>query len=148
MLDYENTAFRCRHFPLTGHLQNSCPSLTVKTKKANIAKAKPKHWAPCSSPPAVSSNSSSSDDEGSDVELDQATQTMDPSIDTPAHTTVTEITQKRVHETSYSESDKEIPMLENPSLQVVLAHTPQDGWIKVNKKKGKKHRVETSTHVG
>lgn len=147
-LDYENTAFRCRHCHLTGHLQNSCPLLPAKSKKGNFAKTKPKRWTPCSPPPAVSSDSSSSEDEESDAELNQAPQTMDLSTDTPAHTTVTAISQKCVHETSSSESDKEIPLLENSSLQVVLAHTPQDGWIKVNKKKGKKHRVENSAPVG
>lgn len=147
-LDYENTAFRCRHCHLTGHLQNSCPSLTAKSKKGNFVKTKPKHWTPCSLPPAVSSDSSSSKDEESDSEPDQAPQMMDPSTDTPTHTTVTTISQKCVHETSSSESDKEIPLMENSSLQVVLAHTPEDGWIKVNKKKGKKHRVEVSAPVG
>lgn len=147
-LDYENTAFRCRHYHLTGHLQNSCPSLTAKSKKGNFAKTKPKRCTPCSPPPTVISDSSSSEDEESDAEPKQVPQTMDPSTDTPAHTTVTTISQKRIHETSSSESDKEIPLLENSSLQVVLAHTPQDGWIKVNKKKGKKHRVENSAPVG
>ena len=75
----------------------------------------------------MSSDSSSSEDEESDADPNQAPQTMDPSTDTPVHTTVTTISQKRIHETSSSESDKGIPLLENSSLQVVLAHTPQDG---------------------
>lgn len=147
-LDYENTAFRCRHCHLTGDLQNYSPSLPAKSKKGNFAKTKPKNWTPCPPPPTMSSNSSSSEDEESDAESDQAPQSMDPSTDSPALTTVTSISQKCVHETSSSESDKEIPMLENSSLQVVLAHTPQDGWINVNKQKGKKHRVENSAPVG
>lgn len=147
-LDYDNTAFDCCHCHLTGHLQNSCPSLPAKAKKGNIAKSKPKQWAPCPPPPAVSSDSSSSEDEESDAEPDQAPQSMDPPTDTPVPTTVSAVSQKRIHEASSSESDKEIPVLENSSLQVVLAHSPQDGWTKVNKKKGNKHRVENFSPVG
>lgn len=68
-------------------------------------------------------------------------------MDTMGHTQDIAIAQKRSHETS-SESEKEFPMTENSSLQVVLAHPPHDGWTKVNKKKGKKQCVVVSTPMG
>ena len=71
-LDYENTAFRCCHCHLTGHLHSSCPSLTARTKKGIFAKSKPKRWAPCPLPPTGSSSSPSMDNEESDSEPDQA----------------------------------------------------------------------------
>lgn len=106
ILDYENTAFRCRHCHLTGHLQNSCPSLTAKMKNGIFAKTKPKRWAPCPPPPAGSSSSPSSEDEESDSEPDQAPQPMDPPSDSKGHSHVTTISQKRAHETSSSESER------------------------------------------
>ena len=148
ILDYENTAFRCRHCHLIGHLQNSCPLLSARTKKGNFTKSKPKRWTPCPPPPTGNSGSPSSEDEESDSEPDQAPQPTDPPSDTKGHTHVTAISQKRAHETSSSESEKEIPKIENSSLQVILAHTPHDGWTKVNKKKGKKHCVVVSAPVG
>lgn len=148
ILDYENTAFRCRHCHLTGHLQNSCPSLAAKMKKGFFAKTKPKRWAPCSPPPAGSSCSPSSEDEESDPETDQAPQPMDLPSDTKGPSLVATISQKRVHETSSSDSEKECPKIENSSLQVVLAHSSEVGWTKVNKKKGKKLCVTASAPVG
>jgi len=146
-LDYENTAFRCRHCHLTGHLQNSCPSQTARSKKGSFAKTKPKRWAPCPPPPARSSSSPSSEKGERDSEPDQAPQPMDQNMDTMGLTHDTAISQKRAHETS-SESDKEVPMIENSSLQIVLAHPPHDGWTKVNKKKGKKQCVVVSAPMG
>lgn len=141
-LDYENTAFRCRHCHQSGHLQNPCPSLPAKKNKDSLSKPKSKRWAPCSPPPVVDFDSSSSEDEGSDTDLDQAPHSMVPSTDGPAHFSDTVIAQKRVHLTSSSDSVKEGPPVEIPNLQVVMAHLPQDGWVEVKKRKGKKLRVE------
>ena len=146
--DYENTAFRCRHCHLTGHLQNSYPSLATKMKKGFFAKSKPKRWAPCSPPPAGSSCSPSSEDEESDPETDQAPQPMDLPSDTKGPSLAAAISQKRTHETSSSDSEKECPKIENSSLQVVLAHSSEVGWTKVNKKQGKKLCVVASAPVG
>ena len=96
----------------------------------------------------MDSESSSSEDEAIDAELDQAPQSVVPSTDGPTHSSDIAIAQKRVHMTSSSESEKEGPSLENPSLQVVVAHSPQDGWVEVKKKKGKNLLVETSAHFG
>lgn len=146
-LDYENTAFRCRHCHLTGHLQNSCPSHTTRSKKGTFAKTKPKRWAPCPPPPSRSSSSPDPENGISDSEPDQASQPMDPPMENMGCTQDMVISQKRAHETS-SESEKEFPMSENSNLQVVLVHPPQNGWTKVNKKKGKKQCVVASTPMG
>lgn len=104
-LDYENTAFRCRHCHQSGHLQNTCPSRPTKKNKDNLSKPKFKRWAPCSSPPVVDSDSSSSEDEGSNVEMDQAPHSVVPSTDGPVQSSETTITQKRGHLTSSSDSE-------------------------------------------
>lgn len=38
--------------------------------------------------------------------------------------------------------------MEDPNLQVVIAHPSQNGWVEVKKRKGKKIRVETPTLLG
>ena len=146
-LYYENTAFHCHHCHQAGHLQSTCPSLPAKKNKGYLSKHKSKRWAPCSPPPAVDSKSSCSKDEANDADLDQAPQAVVPSNDGPAHSSDMAIAQKRAHLTS-SDSEKEGPPSENPNLQVIAAHSPLDGWVKVKKRKGKKLRVETSTHSG
>ena len=148
ILDYENTAFCCRHCHQAGHLQNSFPTLADKKTKGNHTKSNSKKWTPCTPPPAADSTSSSSNDDGSDAESDLAPQTKNLSTDAPEHPPDTTITQKRSHDSTSSDSDKEAPLLENSNLQIVPAHTHQDGWVKVNKKKGKKLRVENSTNSG
>jgi len=80
--------------------------------------------------------------------LDQAPHSVVPSTDGPTHFSDTVIAQKRVHLTSSSDSEKEGPPVEIPNLQVVMAHSPQDGWVEVKKRKGKKLRVEASAHSG
>lgn len=147
-LDYENTAFRCRHCHLTGHLRSSCPSLPAKQKKDHLSKPRSKRWAPCSPPPVVDSDSSISEDEASDADVDLAPQSGVPSTDGPTRSSDVTIAQKRVHLTSSSESDKEGPSMEIPNLQVVVTHSPQDGWVEVKKRKGKKLRIVTSAHSG
>lgn len=49
-LDYENTAFRCRHCHQTGHLQSSCTQYLDKKKNLK-RKPKSKRWNPCVPPP-------------------------------------------------------------------------------------------------
>lgn len=74
-------------------------------------------------------------------------QPMDPPTDPMGRSQDPAIAQKRSHETS-SESEKDFQMEGNSSLQVVLAHSPHDGWTKVNKKKGKKQCVVVSGPKG
>lgn len=136
-LDYEYTTFRCRHCHQLGHLQNTCPSHPAKKNKDNFSKPKSKRWVPCSPPPVVDSDSSSSEDEGSDAEMDQAPHSMVPSTDGPTQSSETATAQKRVHLTSSSDSEKEGSPVENPNLQVVIAHSPHDGWVEVKKRKEK-----------
>lgn len=147
-IEYENTAFRCRHCHLKGHLHNSCPSLSTRTKRGLFAHSKPKSWAPCPPPPAESTRSPCMEKEESKSEPDQMPQPMDPPPGNLGHTYVSASSQKRPHESSSSESEKEPPETENSSLQVVLAHSPHDGWTKVNKKKGKKHCGAGSDPLG
>ena len=69
----------------------------------------------------------------------------------PAHPedlTAPPTSQKRTHESSSSDSDKDIPPLVQSSLQVVPVQPSHNGWVKVSKKKGKKCRIEDSTHSG
>ncbi len=84
-------------------------------------------------------DSSTSVPEERESEPDQTPQPMEPPTDSMGHTHVSASSQKRPHETSSSESEKESLKIENSSLQVVLAHPTHDGWTRVNKKKGKKH---------
>lgn len=137
-LEYENTAFRCRHCHLTGHLHHSCPLLSARAKKGLFAHSKPKRWAPCPQKPAGCSSSPSMEKKDRESEPDQMQQPMEPPLVNMGIPQVSAISQKRPHETSSSDSEKESPMIENSNLQVVLAHLPRDGWTKVNKKKGKK----------
>jgi len=96
----------------------------------------------------VDYDSSSFKDEGSDAELNQAPHFVVHSIDGPAHSSDAATAQKRVHLTSSSDSEKKGPPVDIPNLQVVIAHSPQDGWVEVKKRKGKKLCVEASAHFG
>ncbi len=96
----------------------------------------------------MDSDSSSSKDEDSDAEMDRDPPSVVPSTDGLAHSSDSAIAQKRVHLTSSSDSEKEGLPVEIPNLQVVIAHSPQDGWVEVKKRKGKKLRVEASAHSG
>lgn len=102
-LDYENTAFRCRHCHQSGNLQNTCPSRPAKKNKANDSKPKSKRWAPCSPPPIGDSDSPSSQDEDSNEELNQAPHSVAPSTDGLAPSSDSAIAQKRVHLSSSSD---------------------------------------------
>ena len=44
MLDYKNTAFRCRTCFQTGHLRNSCPQAKKAPKKKKRQAPKPRGW--------------------------------------------------------------------------------------------------------
>lgn len=75
-LDYENTAFRCRHCYQTGHLQNTCATF-FDTKKNFTRKSKSKSWKPCEIPPMDDIESSSSDEEDIEVEEENLEQPKD-----------------------------------------------------------------------
>lgn len=72
-LDYENTAFRCRHCHQIGHLQSTCSQLKDKKKNLN-RKPKSKRWNPFEPPrPLDDLGFSSSEEEESeaDVQIDE-----------------------------------------------------------------------------
>lgn len=149
-LDYENTAFWCRHCHQSGHLQDTCPSRPARKNKANVSKPKAKRWAPCSPPPVENSDSSSSEDEdeNSDEDLLQSPHFEATPTNGLAPSTDTAIAQKRVHLSSSSDSEKEGSPGEVLNIQVIVAHPPQNGWVEVKKRKGKKIRVDPSTLSG
>lgn len=146
-LDYENTAFRCRHCHQTGHLQNSCAAFLDK-KKNLTRKSKSKSWKPCARPPMDDIESSSSDED--DIEAEE--ENLEHPEDSPSACTKDPsaplLSQKRTHESSPSGSDKESPPSAQICLQVVPVQPDHNGWVKVSKKKGKKCRLEDSAHAG
>ena len=146
-LDFENTTFRCRNFHLTGHLQSSCPSMPFQKKKAK-SKPKDKSWKPHDPPPMDVFSSSDEEVEEEDEEvMDEMPEQVSPSVH-HEEATVTPTAQKRSHESSPSDSDKELlPPVQN-SLQIVLDQPGPNGWVKVGKKKGKKSRPSVPTLGG
>jgi len=109
-LDYENTAFRCRHCHQTGHLQNSCASFF--DKKKNIThKSKSKSWKPCDIPPMDDIESSSSDEEDIEVEEENLELPKDSPSARAEDPSAPLFSQKRAHKSSPSDSDKESPPL-------------------------------------
>lgn len=96
----------------------------------------------------MDSDSSSSEDEDSDEELNQAPHFVAPSTDGLAPSSDSAIAQKRVYLSSSLDLEKEGSPVEDPNLQVVIAHPPQNGWVEVKKRKGKKLHVEASTLSG
>lgn len=148
-LDFENTAFPCRNCHLTGHLQNSCPSILSHKKKAD-SKQKPKRWMPHDPPPLDVSSSSDEEDEKSDEEIlaDRLEQGTPDPVSTSVcltETSVPPISQKRSHEASPSDSDKELSPSAQRSLQIIQNQQSTGLWIKVGKKQGKKGRPNDST---
>jgi len=147
-LDYENTAFRCRHCHQTRHLQSSCPHHLDK-KKIPKRKPKSKSWNPCAPPPPKDDSDSSSSDEeeivadGQNIEIP-----LDAPLDDPANPSGSQIHQKCSHFTSSSDSEKDISMPEQNSLQLVSAQPNSTDWVKVSKKKGKKSHVTVTTPAG
>ena len=149
-LDYENTAFRCRHCHQTGHLQSTCTQLLGK-KKNLTRKPKSKSWSTCV-PPTNDTDYSSSDEEELEAELEADGQNNETLSEAPSGCpevpSAPPISQKRSHDSTSSDSDKDIPPPEQNSLQLVTTHPNSTGWIKVGKKKGKKCRVAVTTHSG
>ena len=82
--------------------------------------------------------SSSSDEEDIEVEEENLEHLKDSPSAHPEDPSAPLILQKRSHESSSFDSDKETPPLAQNSLQVVLVQPDQNGWFKVIKKKGKK----------
>jgi hypothetical protein len=147
-LDYENTAFRCRHCHQTGHLQSSCPQHLDK-KKTPKRKPKSKSWNPCAPPPPMEdSDSTSSDEEEIVADGMNAEIPPDAPLDDPANPSVSQISQKRSHFTSSSDSEKDFPPPGQNSLQLVSAQPNSTEWVKVSKKKGKKSRVTVTIPSG
>lgn len=145
-LDYENTAFRCRNCHLTGHLQSSCPSKPAPTKKATH-KQKSKSWKPHDPPPMDDFDFTSDEEELNEEEMETTTAPEPPSAD-PEDCSVQPCSQKRNHESSTSDSDKEISQATQLSLQVTPVQQIPPEWVKVGKKKGKKVRIADPSHVG
>ena len=90
----------------------------------------------------------SSDEEEGEAEGEKAMQPQDPPSASPEESNVPPNSQKRTHESSPSDSDKETSPTAQLSLQVVPAQPHHLGWVKVGKKKGKKCRMDDSTHTG
>lgn len=145
-LDYENTAFRCRNCHNTGYLQSSCPAVPVHKKKAN-PKKKSKSWKPHTPPPMDDFDFSTDDEEENMEDLD-AKLAQDPPLAEHMDSSIQPILQKRNHESSPSDSDKESSPSAQPSLQIGPTQHCSLDWVKVDKKKGKKCRLEDSTHAG
>ena len=90
-LDYENTAFRCRHCHQTGHLQSSCPQYLDK-KKNPKRNPKSKSWNPCAHPPPMEdSDSTSSDEEEIVADELNAEIPLDAPLDDPANPSISQI---------------------------------------------------------
>ena len=66
----------------------------------------------------------------------------------PAVSSDPQFSLKRSHFSSSSDSDKDIPPPVQNSLQLVMAQPNSTGWVKVNKKKGKKCRVAGNDPLG
>ena len=145
-LDYENTAFRCRNCHHTGHLQSSCPTMPAQKKKANT-KQKSKSWKP-HDPPPMDDLDSSSDEETGDAEGMETKQAQDPPSTGCEDSSVPPNSQKRNHESSPSDSNKESSLSAQLSLQIMPVQQSHLDWVKVGKKKGKKCRIVDPTHVG
>lgn len=72
-LDYENTAFRCRHCHQTGHLQSACSQFKDKKKNRN-RKPKSKRWNPFEPPRPLDDlyfSTSEEEDSEADVQVDE-----------------------------------------------------------------------------
>lgn len=93
-------------------------------------------------------DSSSSDEEGTGAEEANIENVKDSPMAGPEDPSAPPIPQKRTHETSSSDSDKESPPSAQNILQLVLVLPSHNDWIKVTKKKVKKCRLEVSTNSG
>ena len=92
--------------------------------------------------------SSSSDEEEENEDGMEDSPAQDPPPTAPMESSAPPLSQKRSHETSPSDSDKELSPA--AQLRLLILPTIQDelGWVKVSKKKSKKGRTEESTQVG
>ena len=90
----------------------------------------------------------SSDEEGEIKEDAAAASEPDPFMAGPTVSSVIPVSQKRNHESSTSDSEKETSPSAHLSLQVVTGQQNPPEWVKVGKKKGKKCRIVDSAHVG
>lgn len=91
---------------------------------------------------------SSSDEEEVDEDGMDASLAQDPPPPGPEEASAPPLSQKRSHEKSPSDSDKELSPTAQLSVQVFPSQPDQLGWVKVGKKKGKKGRIEDSSHAG
>ena len=82
-------------------------------------------------------DSSSSDEEDIEVEGENLDPPKDAPLACPVDPTAPLISQKRTHESSSSDSDKETPPSMQNSLQVIPVQLAHNGWVTVSKKKGK-----------
>ena len=89
-----------------------------------------------------------SDEEEEIKEGEAAAPEPDPSLADPTVASVTPASQKRNHETSSSDSDKETSPSALLSLQISPAQQNPPAWVKVGSKKGKKCRIVDSAHDG
>ena len=99
-------------------------------------------------PPMDDSDSSSLDEEeivadGQNVEI-----LLEARLDDLTNPTFSQISQKRYHLSSSSDSDKDIPPPGQNSLQLVTTQPNSIRWVKVSKKKGKKSRVIVTSPSG
>ena len=83
-------------------------------------------------------DSFSSDEEEEEAEGEDAKQSQDPPLASPEESNVPPNSQKRNHESSPSDSDKETSPTAQLSIQIVPAQPHHLGWVKVGKMKGKK----------
>lgn len=147
ILDYENTAFRCRICRQTGHLQSKCPAAKKDNRRKKKVEKQARGWQ---FPPPVSN-----DEEKEEMEFDDLNQTNQMSkeptekdINPQEHIDAARVTStdtmdmgrnKRQHTLESSDSDKEFPHpVAETTLALITAKEPQGVWKKVEKKKGRK----------
>ena len=119
--------------------------MPTQKKKAN-SKPKSKSWK-LHDPPPMDVFDSGSDEEDEDEEDMDAMSAQDSPSTGPEESIIPPNSQKRTHESSPSDSDKEISPSAQLSLQIMPTQQSNLGWVKVGKKKGKKGRTNDSTHV-
>jgi len=89
----------------------------------------------------------SDEEEINEEEMETTTAQEPPSADLE-DLSVQPSSQKRNHESSTSDSDKEISQAIQLSLQIAPVQQCPPEWIKVGKKKGKKFRIVDPSHAG
>ncbi|KAH9320441.1 hypothetical protein KI387_015080, partial [Taxus chinensis] len=147
VLDYENTAFRCRSCHNTGHLQDSFPKAQTHSNRKK---------APSSKEQNLENHSDSEDEKDNNEGKEEQTSltiTVKENIMESADNEVFNGGLKRTHESERSESNKDqlqptIPKPQNLNSQLVLVNST--GWIEVKKRKEKKEgwRIHSLTNLG